>query len=162
MTRKTKAFSIVLMVMLAGCSADFMANPAGDTDGDTTLDGSDIPVNGPQYPCSGVNDPGPLPGADFLCLQPVEDQDGGENPIATVEWASARWQGIDAIHIRLTFDPEFVDNSYGENARGWTGKKGHKFKDLVGSDHAQLLVVDAAKVGDDDGYRKSNHQHTAQ
>lgn len=78
----------------------------------------------------------------------------------------ARW-----IHVRLTFNPDFVDNTYGENAIGWgeteaetepaqppagggmdpmkapkpkKGKGGHTFKDLVGSDHAELQLFDAS------------------
>jgi hypothetical protein len=75
----------------------------------------------------------------------------------------ARW-----IHLRLTFNPDFVDNSYGANAIGWGDvavdvppaqppapgmmnpkkapkpkKGGHTFKDLVGSDHAELQMYDA-------------------
>jgi hypothetical protein len=68
------------------------------------------------------------------------------------------------IHLRLTFDPSFVDNSYGENAIGWGDvddaavaappsggeppkkpkkpKGGHTFKDLVGSDHAEFQLFD--------------------
>lgn len=80
----------------------------------------------------------------------------------------ARW-----VHLRLTFNPAFVDNSYGETAIGWGGdtdeadeppapaappgpdgkepkpkkpkkpKGGHTFKDLVGSDHAEFQLFDA-------------------
>src|SRR5690606_13171862 len=68
------------------------------------------------------------------------------------------------IHLRLTFNPDFVDNSYGETAIGWgdanveaaeppapdtkekpkskKGKTGHTFKDLVGSDHAEFQLFD--------------------
>lgn len=69
----------------------------------------------------------------------------------------ARW-----IHLRLTFDPSFVDNTYGANAIGWDkgeaaqepqmaggkepkpkkGKGGHTFKDLIGSDHAEFQLFD--------------------
>lgn len=70
------------------------------------------------------------------------------------------------IHLRLTFNPDFVDNSYGETAIGWGSddaeeaeeppaapgkpgdkakpkkkkKNGHTFKDLVGSDHAEFQL----------------------
>ncbi|MBN2340281.1 MAG: hypothetical protein JXX29_05590 [Deltaproteobacteria bacterium] len=49
------------------------------------------------------------------------------------------------VHLRLTLDPSFVDNTYGETAIGWEdSKKGeHTFKDLVGSDHAEMLLYDA-------------------
>ena len=35
------------------------------------------------------------------------------------------------------------DTSYGVNAVGW-GKMGHKFQDLVGSDHAGFEVLNAS------------------
>lgn len=73
------------------------------------------------------------------------------------------------VHLRLTFNPAFVDNSYGETAIGWGGdtddtaepadpmppadgkkppkakkrKGGHTFKDLVGSDHAEFQLFNA-------------------
>jgi len=49
------------------------------------------------------------------------------------------------IHLRLTLDPRFVDNSFGENAIGWedTKKGEHTFKELVGSDHAEMKMYDA-------------------
>ncbi len=46
------------------------------------------------------------------------------------------------ITIRTTFAKTFVDNTYGTTAVGW-GTKGHKFADLVGSDHLQLALYDA-------------------
>jgi hypothetical protein len=75
------------------------------------------------------------------------------------------------VHLRVTFDPAFVDNTYGANACcGWPaadtatdpapampgmgmmpgtgmmkppkGKGGHTFDDLVGSDHLELLLTD--------------------
>src|SRR3954465_5904945 len=45
--------------------------------------------------------------------------------------------------IRTTFSKAFVDNTYGTNSIGW-GKKGHELKHLVGSDHLQLALFDAA------------------
>lgn len=45
------------------------------------------------------------------------------------------------MHARVTFDPAFVDNTYGVNAIGW---ERHTFRDLVGSDHAELLFLDAS------------------
>jgi hypothetical protein len=79
------------------------------------------------------------------------------------------------IHLRLTFNPNFVDNSYGETAIGWDSpeedpaqlapeppttpgaepdkapkpkkpKGGHTFKDLVGSDHAEFQLFDTSGV----------------
>ncbi len=47
----------------------------------------------------------------------------------------------DAVYMTLAIDKDFVDNTYGTNAVGWPS--GHKFGDLVGSDHAQFYGYDA-------------------
>ncbi|MDQ1301130.1 MAG: hypothetical protein QG637_1051, partial [Chloroflexota bacterium] len=46
-----------------------------------------------------------------------------------------------AIYMTLAIDKDFVDNTYGANAIGWSG--GHSFGNLTGSDHAQFLGYDA-------------------
>ncbi len=66
-------------------------------------------------------------------------------PEATVEYIHESAGGQEYYHFRITFDPSFVDNTYGVNAIGW-GTRGHTFKDLVGSDHAQLSLFDAGKT----------------
>ena len=108
-------------------------------------------------------------------------QPGQAQPAATIEQVLECVDGVDAVHLRLTFDPAFVDNSYGANAIGWSdrggpggpglqpgaapgmmggkapprgakppmagkggGGKGHTWKDLVGSDHAEFVVTDGA------------------
>lgn len=77
-------------------------------------------------------------------------------PAATIEQITEVIDGRKVVHLRVTFDPAFVDNTYGANAVGWNagpladgGKmpkagKGHTFKDLVGSDHVELKLFDAA------------------
>jgi hypothetical protein len=82
-------------------------------------------------------------------------------PSATVEQIIETVNGRRLVHLRITFDPGFVDNTYGTNAIGWKtsapvvdgGKmppmppkpgKGHAFKDLVGSDHVELKLFDGA------------------
>jgi hypothetical protein len=117
---------------------------------------------------------------------------GQNQPAATIEQVLECAEGLDAVHLRLTFDPDFVDNSYGANAIGWStrtatqlpaagpggmappppkaapappppgmaagkgpmgmmmmpgkgpGGKGHKWMDLVGSDHAEFVVTTEA------------------
>jgi hypothetical protein len=97
--------------------------------------------------------------------------DGDEDTLAAV--VERRLEVINDtnwIHIRLTFNPDFVDNTYGQNAIGWggddtadappmaeppmpgdpaamkapakppKGKRGHTFKDLLGSDHAEFML----------------------
>ncbi|HMI88790.1 MAG TPA: hypothetical protein VK550_32145 [Polyangiaceae bacterium] len=79
-------------------------------------------------------------------------------PSATIEQIAEVIGGRQVVHLRITFDPGFVDNSYGANAVGWNagavadggkmppkpGKGGHTFKDLVGSDHVELKLFDSA------------------
>jgi hypothetical protein len=91
------------------------------------------------------------------------------NPTAVIEQVIEEKDGREVIHLRVTFDPSFVDNTYGENACcGWheaddtatampgdpmiggkadagkAGKAGHTFEDLVGSDHVELLLTNGA------------------
>ena len=65
---------------------------------------------------------------------------------ATVTETVAIVDGTETIYIRLAMDPAFVDNTYGANAIGWEDSKkgGHEFKDLVGSDHEELMLYDKA------------------
>src|SRR5690242_7067674 len=78
-------------------------------------------------------------------------------PSATIEQITETLDGRRVLHLRITFDPGFVDNTYGANAVGWGGSagmdggkmppkagKGHTFKDLVGSDHVELQLLDGA------------------
>ncbi|HEY5962361.1 MAG TPA: hypothetical protein VIV60_37650, partial [Polyangiaceae bacterium] len=75
-----------------------------------------------------------------------------EDPAAMIEQVIESQNGVSYVHIRVTFDPAFVDNTYGANAHsGWfasaNGKagKGHTFNgDLTGSDHIELLLTDAS------------------
>lgn len=62
-------------------------------------------------------------------------------PAATIEYLHETVSGQEYYRFRITFDPAFVDNTYGANAIGCV-QRGHTFKDLVGSDHAELLVFD--------------------
>jgi len=61
---------------------------------------------------------------------------------ATIEYLHETAGGQEYYRFRVTFDPAFVDNTYGVNAIGWP-QKGHTFKDLVGSDHAELSLFDS-------------------
>jgi hypothetical protein len=66
-------------------------------------------------------------------------------PAATIEYLHETAAGQEYYRFRITFDPAFVDNTYGANAIGWA-QRGHTFKDLVGSDHAELSVFDGAST----------------
>ena len=88
-----------------------------------------------------------------------------DDPSGVVEQVIETINGKTYLHLRVTFDPRFVDNTYGVNASsGWLNKvmaapkggmggkappKGgmaakaaHTFDDLVGSDHVELVLVD--------------------
>jgi hypothetical protein len=66
-------------------------------------------------------------------------------PAATIEFLHETAGGQEYYRFRIIFDPAFVDNTYGVNAIGW-GTKGHTFKDLVGSDHAELSLFDGTST----------------
>ncbi|MBD3239096.1 MAG: hypothetical protein GF331_00815 [Chitinivibrionales bacterium] len=51
--------------------------------------------------------------------------------------------GDNAVDAMLTFNPDFTDNSYGENAIGWSH---HSFRHVYGSDHIELMMLNG--VGD--------------
>ena len=91
-----------------------------------------------------------------LCFAGEEDPTP-ENPIALIEQVIETINGVSMVHLRITFDPSFVDNTYGANAIGWGStdaadpmdgmkkkKGGHTFGDLVGSDHVELLLTDGS------------------
>ncbi|HYP77693.1 MAG TPA: hypothetical protein VER12_17100 [Polyangiaceae bacterium] len=92
------------------------------------------------------------------------------DPSSVIEQVIETIDGKTYLHLRVTFDPRFVDNTYGVNASaGWLnkmmagpmggkagamgGKAGamggmaakaaHTFDDLVGSDHVELVLVDS-------------------
>lgn len=67
------------------------------------------------------------------------------DPTVVIEQAIERLNGQQYVHIRITFDPAFVDNTYGEGSCcGWSEPRGHWFRDLTGSDHTELLVTDGS------------------
>jgi hypothetical protein len=111
-----------------------------------------------------------VPGDDLLIPDPIRqcffdvNDPGNFQVAATLEQVLECAEEGDTVHIRLTFHPWFVDNTYGANQIGWTdadepepaptdmagrmpkpmgkGGKGHTFKDLVGSDHAEIIITD--------------------
>lgn len=91
---------------------------------------------GPGYPGAG-RDYRPMPAGSIMhCF----DGDDDPTPAATIEHVLEVFAGATAVHVRLTLDPRFVDNTYGVNAIGWP--RGHTYKQLDGSDHAQLVLYD--------------------
>lgn len=174
-----------LSVIAAGALLPALA--CGDTRGapGKGRPGSHARAPGPQFPGAGssgaglalsagtvtvsCDQPGPLPGGTFG-PQPGSvahqdcyyDAEHPNDPAATMEWIVEAAEQGSLVHARLTFNPRFVDNTYGANAVGWDatapaqtppamgkpkpapkpGKGGHTFKDLVGSDHAEFTIRD--------------------
>jgi hypothetical protein len=134
------------LVALCGCGGASAGDGDGDGgDGSGDFGGADagdvVDPIGPGFPCAGdESNDDPLVGGELRCFGDVEDSDSP--PVVVVEYALEVYDGVDAVHVRLTFDPTFVDNTFGENAVGWD--RDHKFKDLVGSDHAQVVLLDTS------------------
>jgi hypothetical protein len=65
------------------------------------------------------------------------------DPAAVIEQVIETLNGVAYVHIRVTFDPAFTDNTYGAGACcGWPEKRGHTFVgDLTKSDHTELLLT---------------------
>lgn len=105
----------------------------------SSSDDQDPPYHPPYEECAGSAAP-TQPPSGSLCLggttTPPTDP-----PIAVIEHELVNYMGVEAVHIRVIFDPKFADNTYGVNAVGWN--RDHKFGDLVGSDHATIAVVDS-------------------
>ena len=93
----------------------------------------------PFAACAGDDAPIPLPAV--ACFGDVEEPDV-DNPLAVIEHEYTEWEGIPAVYIRVTFNPAFVDNTFGANSMGW-GDDGREFDKMVGSDHAQMVALDA-------------------
>jgi hypothetical protein len=68
-----------------------------------------------------------------------------DDPAVVIEQVIEEANGQAYVHIRITFDPAFTDNTYGEgSSSGWPSARKHWFKDLTGSDHTELLLTDGA------------------
>lgn len=136
---------------------------AGDGDGDGSRSGSapgapgQQPTFVPSFPGAGTSGAdAPLMNGQLCDYVPADnelptanqvttcffDKDGDPVPAATLEQVLECVEGQDVVHLRLTFNPGFVDNTYGAGSMGWSAKRGHRFRDLTGSDHAELLVQD--------------------
>ena len=72
------------------------------------------------------------------CMKAV----GSDHLAATLERILECVDDKNTVHLRLTLDPGFVDNTYGTGSIGWPRKRGHTFvKDLTKSDHAEITVT---------------------
>jgi len=83
--------------------------------------------------------PGVVPdGGGDICFYNADDPDAP--PLVHGYYEMESTDGGYAVHVTLVFNPGFVDNTYGVNsADGYRGgPQGHRFSDLVGSDHAEV------------------------
>lgn len=65
------------------------------------------------------------------------------DPTGLIEQVVETYNGKSYAHIRVTFDPAFVDNTFGANGIGWNPNRPHTFEsDLTKSDHVELLLTD--------------------
>lgn len=150
------AWTLTICAALAGCSSDddtdrsarsAFAGP-GFKGAGTSAAGESIGAGLETAHCGTFEglpfSEGPAPGEEVKILCFYGDPEAP--PAASIEWVVETAADSQLVHVRLTLDPDFVDNSYGETAIGWSEskKKGHKFKDLVGSDHAEMRLTDAA------------------
>ncbi|MDD9934931.1 MAG: hypothetical protein OXT09_15075, partial [Myxococcales bacterium] len=133
---------------------------AGDSGGQGSPAVNGLPIHGgiiPMFPGGGTSDEArPLANAglcDYVAGAPVDNvgsvtrcffgPEDDTTPAATIEQILEFVEGKDTLRVRLTFDPSFVDNTYGEGSIGWEDEKEglREFKKLVGSDHAEILVI---------------------
>ena len=133
----------------AGQSWSVLSRPAGSAATITTPGGivSGMSVNGVyRFVLSGTagcNDtvsisraPSPSGDGELCWISPTKPN------IVSAKMTWVTDQAAGTVKIRTTFARTFVDNTYGTNAIGWPVNKGHKFKDLTGSDHLQLALFD--------------------
>jgi hypothetical protein len=122
------------MVVLFGCGG----NSGGGTDGGATggADASETPAYHPPFEeCAGAGVHPPHD--DSICLV-EEGQPADSEPMSIIEHEITEWEGTPAVHISITLNPSFVDNTYGTTKVGWDN---HKFDDLVGSDKVSFIAL---------------------
>jgi hypothetical protein len=123
----------LVAVCVLACSAC-----SGNVSGETGAGDDDPPLYTPPYDsCSGNDTSAPPSGS--LCLEdptaPTTDP-----PLAVIEHQLVTYKNVPAVHVRVVFDPKFVDNTYGTTKIGY--RKGHNFGDLLESDHARIKMLD--------------------
>lgn len=110
--------------LTTGCGPD----TAGDCTGACEGEGGDPNVTVIRSPAT-------------LCFQGEGDVTL-EDPTVVIEQVIEEKDGVRYAHLRVTFDPSFTDNTYGEGTCcGWPEQRGHWFRDLTGSDHAELRLT---------------------
>jgi hypothetical protein len=126
--------------------------PGGGPNGNTPLAPGCTPASARECPSatgtcatSATSNPTGTTTGSICFYGPATSTTTSSTPAATIEYLHETAGGQDYYRFRITFDPAFVDNTYGVNAIGWV-TRGHTFKDLVGSDHAELSLFDGSKT----------------
>ena len=142
---RARHLSIALLSLTTACGGSSGSTADGDGGAGSGAGGgggSDVNAAVPPPPpfasCAGsdATDPPSNP----LCL--VDPGGGDTDPaLAVFSQELVDYMGTPAVHITLVFNPLFVDNTYGSTAVGWSR---HNFKDLVGSDHADIVMLDSS------------------
>lgn len=114
-----------------------------------------LPTYQPTFPGAGQSGAGaPLTNGELCDYVPANGAPtpdditqcffGPDNPVpaATMEQVLECVDGKDVVHIRLTLNPAFVDNTYGAGSIGWPVRRGHTWRDLYKSDHAEIVMTD--------------------
>jgi hypothetical protein len=65
------------------------------------------------------------------------DAGNGDEPLVKITNAVSEY----AVDVDVTFSPNFVDLTYGSGSIGWSPVRGHRFNDLVGSDHVEIAIT---------------------
>jgi hypothetical protein len=132
-----KSALLALSIFAIACGSSD-GDGGGNGDGGTGNGDGGANVTPPFAQCAG-EDAGDALGGQVVCFS-EDPLDPLIPPVATIEHEFVTYEGVEAVHFRLTFDPNFVDNTYGMNIIGWDK---HSFGDLRGSDHAVVFLVDA-------------------
>jgi len=129
---RTIASSLSLLLLIA-------CGPAGGGDG--ALSGGDSTRWGAYFAGAGSDQSSAaLQDADVICFYGTVNP---SNPAAVIEHRLESFQEGDLVHVRLTLDPRFADNTYGAGSIGWSDRGDQReFSKLVGSDHAVLDLYD--------------------
>jgi len=95
-----------------------------------------------------------------LCFTSEEDPTPAD-PIAIIEQVIEEINGRRVVHLRVTFDPHFVDNTYGANAVGWnrgqTGSGGATATGSGGAANQDPMMGGGKKPDMKMGMAKSGH-----
>ncbi|MCC7541663.1 MAG: hypothetical protein IT379_35925 [Deltaproteobacteria bacterium] len=93
-------------------------------------------------PCTSAPDDGDAPSTRVCWYR--DDAPPGEGPMAEAFYRFETTLLGDAVRVALVFAEAFVDNTYGDRSSpGYRdGRRPHRFRDLVGSDHATLTLTD--------------------